>query len=244
MGPLKGAIERMLSSLARGPVRRSREYVWRESASALREELARRSLKDAADFVMARMPEALFCSTKLEHLSFAFAEAPETGLALEFGVYKGTTINHLARKWPHRRFHGFDSFRGLPQSWTGSRHSEVNFDRGGKKPKVRPNVTLVEGWFDETLPPFLAAHPQPIAFLHVDCDIYSSTKTVLDLAGHRLAPRAVIVFDEFFNYKGYEHHEYKAFFEWVETRDVAYRFIGYSGQQVSAVIERARETAV
>lgn len=110
-------------------------------------------------------------------------------------------------------------------------------DGPGKKPEVRPNVTLIDSWFDETLPAFLAAHVEPIAFLHVDCDIYSSTKTVLELTGSRLAPGAVVVFDEFFNYKGYEQHEYKAFFEWVEPHGVAYHFIGYSGQQISAVIE-------
>jgi hypothetical protein len=36
---------------------------------------------------------------------------------------------------------------------------------------------------------------------------------------------------------GFEMHEYKAFFEFVERFDVKYRFIGYSGQQVSVVID-------
>jgi hypothetical protein len=44
-------------------------------------------------------------------------------------------------------------------------------------------------------------------------------------------------FDEFFNYVGFELHEYKAFFEFVERFDVKYRFIAYSGQQVSVVID-------
>jgi predicted O-methyltransferase YrrM len=149
------------------------------------------------------MPDALYCASKLDHLTFAFKQAPP-GLALEFGVFKGTTINHLARLAPGRRFFGFDSFTGLPEDWAGSRYSAVNFDRGGKKPKVAGNVTLIEGWFDKTLPEFLAREPGSIGFLHVDCDIYSSTKTVLDLCAARLAPGAVIVFDEFFNYKGYE----------------------------------------
>jgi len=61
--------------------------------------------------------------------------------------------------------------------------------------------------------------------------------TVLDLIAHRLAPDAVIVFDEFFNYKGYELHEYKAFFEFASRFEADYRFIGYSAQQVSLVVE-------
>lgn len=236
---LKRVITSVFSSLARGPVARSREYVWRESASSLREELARRALMEAADFVEQKMPEALFAANKLDHLQMAFKQAPAEGMALEFGVYKGTTINHLAKLWPKRAFYGFDSFRGLPEDWAGSRYSEVNFDRGGTKPTVPGNVTLVEGWFNETLPPFLKANPGPIAFLHVDCDIYSSTKTVLDETVGRLLPGAVVVFDEFFNYKGYEQHEYKAFFEWVAEHNLHYLFIGYSGQQVSAIITKA-----
>ena len=235
---LKRMLTGALSSFARGPVARAREYVWRESASALREELARRALMEAADFVEAKMPGALFAANKLDHLQMAFKQAPADGMALEFGVYKGTTINHLAKLWPKRRFYGFDSFRGLPEDWAGSRYSKVNFDRGGTKPKVPGNVTLVEGWFDETLPKFLAANKGPIAFLHVDCDIYSSTKTVLDLTVKQLVSGAVVVFDEFFNYKGYELHEYKAFFEWITEHNLQPQFIGYSGQQVSVVVTK------
>ena len=104
-------------------------------------------------------------------------------------------------------------------------------------------MTLIEGWFDKTLPDFLARERGPIGFIHVDCDIYSSTKTVLELTIPRLAPGAVIVFDEFFNYKGYELHEYKAFFEAAERFDLGYRFIGYAGQQVAVKIEAVRRPA-
>lgn len=237
MAGLKSLFERLISSLARGPIRRSHEYVWREPASAIREELGRRAVIAAADFVMERMPEALFCSDKLEHLRLALSKAPAVGMALEFGVYKGITINHMAEAAPERQFFGFDSFEGLPEEWAGSRSSEINFNRGGKPPRVRSNVTLIKGWFNETLPPFLTSNTGPIAFLHIDCDLYSSTKTVLDLVAGRLAPGCVIVFDEFFNYKGYEQHEYKAFFEWVEAHQATYRFIAYSGQQVSVIVD-------
>jgi len=235
----KKVIDRWTGAIVRPIARQRTEFLWRERASALRTELERRALMSAADFVMEKMPGALFCADKLEHLSFAFAQAPQ-GLALEFGVYKGTTVNHLAKQDPKRRFFGFDSFRGLPEDWAGSRYSSVNFDRRGAKPAVQSNVTLIEGWFDDTLPKFLAREGGPIGFLHIDCDIYSSTKTVLDLAAPRLAPGAVIVFDEFFNYKGYEQHEFKAFFEFVERFPAAYRYIGYSGQQVSVVIDSMR----
>jgi predicted O-methyltransferase YrrM len=226
----------IIRAVLRPVVRSVHEFVWREPAAALREELARRALVAAADFVTENMPSAAFCADKYDHLSFAFVKAPD-GLALEFGVHKGTTINHLASKWRDRHFFGFDSFHGLPEQWTGPRTGKVNFDRGGRAPKVAANVTLVAGWFHETLPAFLTREAGPIGFMHVDCDIYSSTKTVLELTAPRLTPGAVIVFDEFFNYRGYEDHEYKAFFEFVERFGVKYRFFGYSGQQVSVVVD-------
>ncbi len=188
--------DRMIGSV----VRRVMRHSWRDP-NGLRIELQRRATMAAADFVMERMPHALFCADKLQHLTYALRRAPD-GLVLEFGVFKGVTINYMARLQPDRQFYGFDSFKGLPEDWAGKRFSERNFDRKGVKPKVPSNVTLVEGWFDATLPAFLAQHTGPIAFLHVDCDIYSSTKTVLESCVPRLAQGAVIVFDEFFNYKG------------------------------------------
>lgn len=236
MARFRRLLDRFTGGFVRPIVRQNNEFLWRERATTLRAELERRSLMAAADFVEQKMPSALYCANKLEHLDVAFGNAPE-GLALEFGVFKGTTINHLARANPKRRFYGFDSFRGLPEDWAGFRYSAVNFNRNGVKPKVQPNVTLIEGWFDETLANFLASEKGPIAFVHVDCDIYSSTKTVLDLTAPRLAPGAVIAFDEFFHYKGYEQHEYKAFFEFTDRFEARYRYLAYSGQQISVIVD-------
>ena len=242
MNALTRMVDRVFGSLVRRIARYAQELSWRDPALALRNELQHRATVAAADFVAARMPDALFCANKLDHLTLALKHAPP-GLALEFGVFKGTTINHMAKVAPGRRFYGFDSFTGLPEEWAGSRYSAVNFDRKGAKPNVAANVTLLEGWFNETLPPFLARATEPIGFLHIDCDIYSSTKTVLEHTAPRLAPGAVIVFDEFFNYKGFEQHEYKAFFEFVERFDVRYRFIGYAAQQVSLIVDAVRRPA-
>jgi predicted O-methyltransferase YrrM len=240
---LKLAIDRMLGSIMRRVTTHWHEWPWRDPGAALRNELQRRATLAAADFVTTQMPDALYCGGKFDLLTYAIKKAPP-GLALEFGVFKGTTINHLARQAPDRHFFGFDSFAGLPDHWTGSRYSAVNFDRQGRKPKVVANVSLIEGWFDKTLPDFLAREPGQIGFIHVDCDIYSSTRTVLELTLRRLASGGVIVFDEFFNYKGYELHEYKAFFEAAQQFGLEYRFIGYAGQQVAVAIDAVRRPAL
>jgi predicted O-methyltransferase YrrM len=236
---LKLTIDRILGSILRRITNHWHEWPWRDPGAALRNELQRRATLAAAEFVITRMPDALYCGGKFDLLTYALKQAPP-GLALEFGVFKGTTINHLAKQAQDRRFYGFDSFEGLPEHWTGSRYSPDNFDRQGRKPKVAANVTLIEGWFDKTLAKFLERERGRIGFVHIDCDIYASTKTALEQTIPRLAPGAVIVFDEFFNYKGYELHEYKAFFEVAERFDLAYRFIGYAGQQVAVTIEDVR----
>jgi predicted O-methyltransferase YrrM len=242
MNPSKNWFDQLVGSLVRRIGRHAYGLAWQDTANALRNELQHRATLFAADFVQTRMASAVFCADKFDHLTCALEHVPE-GLALEFGVFRGTSITHLARLAPGRQFFGFDSFLGLPEQWLGNRYSKLNFNRKGKIPKVPSNVTIVDGWFHETLPQFLKKHNEPIAFMHIDCDIYSSTKTVLDLTAGRLAPGAVLVFDEFFNYLGFELHEYKAFFEFAERYDVKYKYIGYSGQQVSLVVDAIQTPA-
>jgi predicted O-methyltransferase YrrM len=57
----------------------------------------------------------------------------------------------------------------------------------------------VVGLFEDTLPTWLAQHPDPITFVHIDCDLYSSTKTVLTHIGPRVQAGTIIVFDEYMN---------------------------------------------
>jgi predicted O-methyltransferase YrrM len=211
------------------------QFPFSRSADYLRGELKRRAMMRSADFVEDHMPDALFCQSKLDHMDCALSQKGD-GLILEFGVYKGTTINFIAKRCPDEKIYGFDSFEGLPEHWAGNRYSKRNFDRKGKAPKVENNVELVVGWFDETLPTFLKAHEGPVGFLHIDCDIYSSTRQVFELLGGRIGPGCIVVFDEFFNYHGFEQHEYKAFFELANAQKLTYEFTSYSGQEAAVRI--------
>jgi hypothetical protein len=157
------------------------------------------------------------------------------GLVLEFGVYSGNSINHLA-SLEAGRVVGFDSFEGLPEEWRPDMPKSAF--KLEKVPKVAPNVELVVGWFDETLPKFLASNAGPAAFIHVDCDLYSSTATVFHYLRDRIVSGTVIIFDEYFNYVGWRNHEYKAFAEFVADVGLIYRYIGAvpAHQQVGVVI--------
>jgi len=103
---------------------------------------------------------------------------------------------------------------------------------------VRSNVTLHKGWFEDTVPPFSAANKgEPVALLHIDCDLYSSTKTVFDALGGNLVAGSVILFDEYFNYPEWREHEYKAFQELVEARSLKYRYLSYNQHEWNAAVQ-------
>jgi hypothetical protein len=161
---------------------------------------------------------------RFELLDLALAQAPLTGLRLEFGVFQGESINWIARA-SDAPVHGFDSFQGLPEFWKPLPVTQKSgFDVGGRLPPVAPNVTLHRGWFHETLPPFVREHPEAVAFLHVDCDLYSSTRTVFDHLTDRLQTGTVIVFDEFCGMM--PDDEARAWREVVRRRRISSRWLG------------------
>ena len=157
------------------------------------------------------------------------------GLYCEFGVGSGTTVNYIASivDTQQVQVHGFDSFEGLPEDYLDGLPKGTF--KMGELPRVRSNVVLHKGWFNQSLPAFKKAYNAPLSFLHMDADLYSSTKTVFDILGDRIVPGTVIQFDEFFNHPGWKDHEYKAFVEFVESYKVKYQFIGYTPIQQVAV---------
>jgi len=199
--------------------------------------LLARAHADSVDFIERNMKDAIGFDTARELLTYAAGHAPPKGLVLEFGVNAGGTINHLATLLPRRRIHGFDSFEGLPEAWSGNNLVRGAFSRSGRLPRVPRHVTLHKGWFNETLPGFVAAHLGPVAFLHVDCDIYSSTRTIFECLGDRIVPGTVIVFDEFFNYPNWQSHEYRALSEFLARSGRRLRYIGYAFEQVAGIVE-------
>jgi hypothetical protein len=197
-----------------------------------------RALQRTVDYIDRVMPDALGFEAPSEVLAFAIAAVKIDGHYLEFGVFTGGTIRFIARKIGRRIIHGFDSFQGLPEDWGGYNLGRRAFNTGGRMPKMPGNVRLHRGWFEDSIPLWLDANPGPVAFIHVDCDLYSLTRTIFTLLADRIVPGTVILFDEYFNYPNWEQHEFKAFQEFVTDRTVAYRYLGFSRQQVAVRIER------
>ena len=118
-----------------------------------------------------------------------------------------------------------------------SRNPAGVYSTSGRLPEVPSNVRLHVGWFAETLPGFVAANPGPVRFMNVDCDIYSSTKTVLDHLADRIVPGSVIVFDEYIMTDAWREDEFKAFREAVDRYGWGYRYLAFSLITRQAVVE-------
>ena len=196
-----------------------------------------RALQRTVDYIDKALPHALAFDTQREATEFALSVVGIEGHYLEFGVFTGGTIRFIASRIGNRPVHGFDSFQGLPEAWSGFTLARRAFDRKGRLPRVPANVYLHRGWFDQSLPEWLQRNHGPVAFIHVDCDLYSSTRTIFTLLADRIVPGTIILFDEYFNYPNWEQHEYKAFQEFVTAKSVSYRYLAFARQQVVVRIE-------
>ena len=163
--------------------------------------------------------------TNIQAFKLGIDAAVNDGLVLEFAVRFGTSIRQIATL-AEQEVHGFDSFEGLPESWHNE--PEGSYSTKGEIPSVTENVILHDGWFEETLPRFIENHPEPVRFLNIDCDIYSSTKTVLDLLAKQIISGTVIVFDEYIVNENWREDEFKAFQESVLTYGWKYEYLYFS----------------
>lgn len=211
-----------------------RRFVLKHYGSNLLVDLQLDAKKDTLEYIQSNMADAPYFEKHRELVRHAVREGSLPGLYLEFGVGRGKSIRWIGAD-AGRPVYGFDSFEGIPEYWNGN---PVGAFSQEKLPKVPDNVSFEVGMFDATIPTFLQEHKDPIAFLHVDCDLYSSTVTIFSLLGPRLQKGAVILFDEYYNFPRWQQHEFKAFQEFVAESGVEYEYIGYSvtGQQVAVRI--------
>jgi len=191
--------------------------------------------KESLGYINDHMKNAVYFQDHQRLVLFAVSQVKEQGLFMELGVARGRSIRWIAES-VNKIVHGFDSFEGIPESWNGN--IAGTFSRRGKLPKVPDNVKLHIGLFDDTLPPFLESNRNDIAFMHVDCDLYSSTKTIFEYTGTHIKPGAIILFDDYYNYPNWQDHEFRGFKEFVEQHNIKYEYIAYSvtGQQAAVKI--------
>jgi len=191
---------------------------------------------ESATYFNKKMYKSKNFESDLDLLTHAMEIRPKDGVILEFGVASGRTINHIA-SLTEKTVYGFDTFGGLPETW------RTGFEKGCFKqenlPLVKENVKLIKGLFSETLEDFLQSNVSSISLIHIDCDLYQGTKDIFNKLGSLINPGTVIVFDEYFNYPGWEEHEYKAFQEFINSSKYSYKYdsIVSKHQQVCVIID-------
>ena len=161
----------------------------------------------------------------IQTFQIAMNASKREGLILEFGVRHGNSINQLA-KLANSPMYGFDSFEGLPTEWHNE--SKESYSTKGIVPKVGKNITLYKGWFEDTLPEFSKKHPEVIRLINIDCDLFSSTSTILKILGPQIQSGTILIFDEYIGNQHWREDEFKAFQEAVYLNQWKYEYLAFS----------------
>lgn len=183
-----------------------------------------------------------------DHLRYVMKHIKLTGDVLEFGVYRGTTINQISEFLPDKKIWGFDSFEGLPEDWLLTNDkTNIKFPKGTFNVKqetlnVSQNVVLVKGWFKDSIPKWKEKNSNVIiSLMHLDCDLYDSTKNVLTNLNDQILPDTIIIFDELYNwnnpknYELWEKGEYQALREWVSEFNREFEVISRNNYMQCAI---------
>lgn len=139
------------------------------------------------------------------------------GQVVECGVFKATslvrwaTYRELLESPFSRAILGFDVFGAFPRhddaldNAFAASHDAVA-GQGLSQQEVQQvlahkgfrNIELIAGDVVETIPAYVAAHPElRIALLHIDVDVYKPTKVALETFYDLLVPGGLLVFDDY-----------------------------------------------
>ena len=149
---------------------------------------------------------------------------------LEFGVYQGKSANFFSKYI--KKLYAFDSFQGLREDWLGAVMGKGHFNLNKKIPELNSNIEPIVGFAQDTLDSFIENKNPKINFVHLDMDTYPSTKYVLKKLKPLLNKNSIIIFDELYNYSGWENGEYKALKEVFDDDEYIFKAFNVLGQEV------------
>jgi len=163
----------------------------------------------------------------------------DDGLVCEFGVASGRSLRMTQELLPlDTPIHGFDTFTGLPVAW--GNEPAGSYSTGGAMPKMEQgnNVHFHKGLFKDTIPKFLSTvdKGRPLAYANIDCDLYGSTRDVLEAFHGRIIPGTVLVFDEYLCHPSWRQDEFRAWRECCKRFGWQYEYLGFSLSTKQAVV--------
>jgi hypothetical protein len=180
---------------------RSREDISIAATRLVPEEALERRYRDAIQLLLAEREQV-----------------HELGDYLEFGVYNGTSLTCMYKVLEsvgvaQARLFGFDSFEGLPA--VAATDDEGGWHPGQYKCEYKltkrildqrdidwNRVTLVKGWFNDTLKHSLIERYgiTKASVIMVDCDLYASAKEALSFCAPLIRKQAIIFFDDWYTF--------------------------------------------
>lgn len=178
------------------------------------EEKLRAVYRRFADLTM--IPE----STYLDNLKLVEPYRETNGCVVECGVWRGGMIGGMASLLgPQRSYVLCDSFEGLPKAQEIDGQSAAEWQSRTDAPDYFDNcsapracaeeamnragcarVSILQGWFNETLPGYRA--PAPIDVLRLDGDWYESTLVCLQSLFDQVRPGGIIILDDYHHWDG------------------------------------------
>ena len=124
--------------------------------------------------------------------------AMEDVLYFEFGVAYGETARYIAKKTEgHFKYHGFDTFEGLPKAWRGL--NKGAFTNHGLVPKIpNENVFFYKGLIQDSISQvdFKSANMKCFIF---DFDLYEPTLFAYKYISGAIKEGDILYFDEAFD---------------------------------------------
>ncbi len=164
---------------------------------------------------------------------------PNGGSCFEFGVFRGTSYAYQAEQikkyFPSSSIIGFDSWQGLPEEtegvWIPERHAPGEYaapkDEVLRKLQLigitpdEKQFRLIDGFYSDSLVPALRKSFDPLIFVNIDVDIYSSTIELLDFIEPLLQTGVVLYWDDWKDPRDNHQEawgEHKAWEDWIVTR--------------------------
>ena len=169
--------------------------------------------------------EDKYYSYKIISLDAATREVSISGDFAQFGVYRGRCARRILRYLPkNSSLHLFDSFEGLPEDWIGS-FKKGTFALPEEEIPVfnDKRVKIHKGWFTDSLPRFIETQDDILAFVHIDCDLYSSTLDALNGVNRLLNKGTVILFDEYIMH--HKDEEHRALLDWASANGRKFEYL-------------------
>jgi predicted O-methyltransferase YrrM len=155
----------------------------------------------------------------------------------EFGVAEGRSARIILNVMPtDRKLYLFDSFEGLGEPW-------FTYPAGAfacNPPTFDDDrAEIIMGRFEDGVGPWARGQAGPLAFVHIDCDLYSATVAALYGVRTLLRVGTVILFDEIWGCgEASKQHEERAWNEFTARERIGYQWVAAGWTQAACVLEQ------